>query len=914
MTRAHEARCRTLSRGSSAIAFAVAAVCSASAFAQGASNQAADPDAIAEVIVTGSRIRTAGFDAPTPTTVLGEAELQQAGRTDIAASLADMPQFRATQTATSTNTVTASGVTPADLRGLGSARTLVLINNRRYVSSFDLQTVPYSLVKRIDVVTGGASAAYGSGAVAGVVNILLDEEMQGVEVGVQSGTSSRTDAEKYLVEAAFGTKFLDDRGHFMIGADYLEDKGIIPAMERPLIGGAGFFPGADGRLYPTADLQDSDRSEGGLINTGVLAGQTFNPDGSLRPFQYGVRHPGAATTMVGGEGFNLDHRRSLSAPIERTNVFARASYEVSDSLRAWVEGAYNEVADKRVYFPDLVPRQVTLSRDNPFLNASARAALVAAGETTFRMGRVLSDVALVDFDYARETQQASIGLDGTFGESWRYDVYYSHGKQTQDQNLIDLTLRTPLNNALDAVVGPNGTPVCRVALTDPNTACRPLNLFGSGRADPAAVDYVTDDWRAFLTQWLDSAGASISGEPFQLWNQPVSVAAGVEYRKEAFSLSYDANSLAGNFNTINGANISKVDNNVKEAFAEVAIPLLADLPFVQKLNFNGAVRVSDYSTGDDPIWSWKLGGTWQIVDDLKLRATRSRDIRAAALTELFAARTTFFTNVLDVGQTPPITSQVILYTGGNPELEPEIADTLTVGAVLSPSFLPGFELSVDYYDIAIEDVISTLSAQQIVNSCYQQGNQDACAQIVRNPAGLISEINASLINIAEFNTKGFDVEASYRTGLDGIGMPGQLSVRALANYVDTLVSDNGIIAIDGAGFLGAQAPFLAPKWRGSLTFAYEGDWLGADIRTRYVDSGGFAPPQVLANIGNNHIASRTYVDLGLRAHIPIGEENRLTVYGSVQNVFDRDPALAAVSSPYLDLIGRYFTLGVRANF
>ncbi len=923
MTSPSQTRWCTLSRGGSALALGVALAFAAPAFAQTAPQEAQAEEGSSEIVITGSRISTAGFDAPTPTTVIGVTELQQAGRTDIGASLADLPQFRQTQSATSTNTVTSSGQTPADLRGLGAARTLVLINNRRYVSSNDLQTVPYSLIKQIDVVTGGASAAYGSGAVAGVVNLLLDDNKEGFELGAQTGISSRGDGQKYLFEGSAGFKFADGRGHFMIGGDYLKDKGIIPGNARPLIGSTALYPGADGKLYPTANIHEARRSEGGLIRTGVLAGQTFNPDGSLRPFQFGIIRNNSST-MIGGEGYNIDQYRSLAAPIERGNVFARASYDLTDTLKIWVEGGYNKVWNERVFFPDLGVTDIVFSTTNPYLTDAQRAAFAAKGETSFTMGRVLTDMSLARYRYDRETIQGAIGIDGSFGGGkWRYNAYFSHGERTEDQKLLGLTKKAEFARAINAVSS-GGQIVCAVnADADPSNndpACRPLNLFGSGRADPAAIAYSTGVWNAVTKTWLDSAGASISGEPFELWNLPVSFAIGGEYREESFQTLYDANSLLGNFNTINGVNILKTGNNVKEGFAEVAVPLLANLPLVDKLVLNAAARISDYSTGGS-IWSWKVGGVWDVTEGLKLRTTRSRDIRAANLTELFSQRSTLFTTVVDEGFVDPVeptkkpTVPVTLFTGGNPNLKPEIADTFTVGGVFSPTFLPGFDFSVDYYNIKIKDVITTLTAQQIVNGCYKQGNQGACAQIERDPATKFAKvINASYINVANFKNTGIDFEMSYRTRLDSIGLPGQLRIRALANYVDSLIVDNGVIKIDGAGYVGSQAVFLVPKWRGTLTANYESDRFGADIRARYIDSSGFAPAEVLAGADHNRISARTYVDLGARAYIPYGDGNRLTVYGSIQNLFDRKPPLAAVSSPYYDLIGRYFTFGVRANF
>jgi len=908
---APQAHLSTFSYRRSAIALGVAIACYGTAFAQTQSSEAAtDNQTLTEVVVTGSRISNPGFEAPTPLTVVGAAEMRQAGYTDISATLTDLPQFRGTYNANNTNSVTNSGQSPADLRGLGYTRTLMLVNGRRYISN-DLQTVPYSLVKRIDVVTGGASAAYGSDAVAGVVNIILDDEREGLEIGAQGGVSTHGDAGKQMFELSYGTH-VGERGHFLFGADYLKDEGVQPATRRPKVGGAGFFPGADGLLYPTANLKSNDHSIGGLILTGALAGQTFNPDGTLRPFQYGRLNAGSPRTMVGGDpdAYVGDQYRSVVAPIERTNVFARFSYDVTDSLKLWAEGTYNKVGNNRAFFSDLVFNAIPIemSADNPFLDPAVRAQLSGAGETSFQMGRALTDMSLNYYNFSREASQFTVGLDGQLaGGKYRYNAYYGHGKQEQNLRLTDITITQEFFNAIDAVTGPGGTPVCRVALTDPTTACRPLNLFGTGRADPAAVAYATGDWNLIETTWLDIAGASISGDLFDLWNEPVSFATGVEYRKEQLQDSYDPVSLANRFTLINGVNIPKTSINVKEAFLEVAAPLLVDVPFVKKLTFNGAARISDYSLSGS-IWSWKGGLTWDIVDSVKLRGTRSRDIRAPNLMESYATPGTLFTTVQDLGTAGEPIVNVVQRTGGNVNLSPEIADTTTVGVVLSPSFVPGLQLSVDYYDIKIEDVIIDPTAQEVVNACYQAGDQSKCDLIVRDSTGKITDIYGTLINLQEMSTKGVDVEASYRRSLEKL--PGQLSVRALATYVDTIKTGG----FEGAGYVGAQASFLVPKWRGQVTFTYESDRFGGDVRARYIDSAGFAPEDVFGGLGDNSVSSRTYFDLGLRTYIPMGDDGRLTFFGSVQNVFDTEQPLATVNTAYYDQIGRFFSLGVRASF
>lgn len=865
------------------------------------------------IVVTGSRIERAGFNAPTPTTVIGETELLQAGRNDIASVLIDLPVFRNTTSPTTTNTVISSGQASADLRGLGASRTLVLVNNRRLVNN-DLQSIPFSLIDRIDVVTGGASAAYGSDAVSGVVNIILDDNQKGLEVGTRVGISDRGDNASYLFKGSFGTDFAGDRGHFMIGADYLISEGIQPATKRK-IATSGFFPVAGSnplRQVPVTDLREALRSEGGLIRNGPLAGFTFDPDGSVRPFQFGIRDS-RSTNMIGGEGYNVNQVRSLSTPLDRVSVFARASFDVAPSLKIWVDGSYNTVSSNRVFFDDPSIQQLVFQKSNPFLSADVRARQGTQG--TFQIGRVPTDFALNRFISDRETFQVSVGFDGSFGNGkWRYDGYYSHGENASQLRITDLVLDEPFNNAIDAVANPaGGAPICRIALTNPTTPCRALNLFGSGRGDPAAIDYVTADWMSADKRTLDVAGVNFNGEPFTLWGKPVSFAAGAEYRKESYEADYDANALKNAFKLLNGIAIPGISIDVKEAFAEVAVPVLVGIPAFQELVFNGAVRVSDYSAAGS-ITSWKLGLTNQVFDGLTLRGTRSRDIRAGSLLELFGTRSTFSTTVVDrLPNTPLANPRITVFTGSNPNLQPEIADTLTVGAVVSPTFLPGFALSVDYYDIKIADAITSLNGQSIVNACYLSGNQPACAQIVRDSAGVISSIDASLINAALFKSNGVDIEATYYTRLSRLsaGLPGSIRLRALVNYVDKQTVDNGISVIEAAG-VNSNSGFSTPRWRGTATLSYNSSSVGVDLRARYIGAGRYVESDE-TSIANNRIPAYTYVDLTLRTHVRTPGGRRFTLYGSVSNLFDRDPPIGAGFSFYSP-IGRSLTIGADIKF
>lgn len=882
-------------------------VIAAPARAQSSGEADPQPEAAAAsddtIVVTGSRIDRAGFDAPTPTTVLSGDALLQGNRPSIAQVLNDLPQFRASTTPVTNFSGTASGSSPADLRGLGSTRTLTLLNGRRFTGSGDLNTVPQGLISRVEVVTGGASAAWGSGAVGGVVNILLDESLTGLTVGAQSGISSRADLFRYGVDATFGTRFADGAGHFMIGAQYFNDEGVLDRDSRPNLGSTTLYTNPTGSAHAfviARDVNYSNASIGGLITTGVLAGQTFERNGTLRPFVYGS--PRGSSVMVGGEGTSLRDETALSAPYERVNAYARASFELGDA-KLWVDGSYSRMWAEYPFYAESNRDNITVSRDNPYLPQAVRDRMIAAGQTSFRLGRVFEDYGYRTFSYVRETIDAAIGIDGAFGDGkWRYSAYYGHGQLSDDRGYLNQKVTTNFNRAIDVVAGPGGVPICRIALTDPTTACRPLNIFGEGNADPAAVAYAfSSAAHVRNTTKLDTAAVSLRGDPFSLWAGPVSIAVGAEARWESIGSSgLDPISAAQGFTTFNFSAING-GFNVKEGFAEVALPLL-DQDF-SKLEFSAAGRYSHYSnTGS--VNSWKLGLTNRIYDHLLLRVSRSRDIRSGSLSELFNTRSTTQSNIADpVTQT---TYQIVTYGGGNPNLDPEIGQTTTIGASWSPPFIPRFNLSIDYFDIRIKGAIATLSGQDIVTRCAN-GNTALCSQIVR-ANGVITTVFATFVNLAEYKTRGIDFEASYELPLSSVSasLPGSLKFRGLATYVDTLTTDDGISEIEYVGDVGEAVPFGTPRWRATASLTYQDRVMSANARLRYVGGGLW---NHLLDIENNAIPAHTYIDLGMRARI----EN-LTLSLDVNNVFDIDPPLTTTGQIHYDQIGRYFSASARIKF
>ena len=851
------------------------------------------------IVVTGSRIDRKGFEAPTPTTIIGDTELRQGARPSIAQVLNDLPQFRATQSPASTVANTNSSSSAMDLRGLGVTRTLTLLNNRRFTGAVDLNTVPQGLVKRVEVVTGGASAAWGSGAIGGVVNIILDDELEGLTIGAQNGISSRGDGYRYSFDGTFGTKFADGRGHFMIGGEYQQDKGILDRNSRKNVGSSNLFtPAGSSQLILVRDVNAANTSLGGLINAGALKGQTFNTDGTLRPFQYGSMVNGA--TMVGGEGVATNDEYSLTNPYQRVNGYARASFEVGDAT-FWADGSYSRIWAKYPFYAE--SGTYTLSATNPYLSQDIQSQLAAAGETSVKIGRVFEDYGYRTFDYYRQNVEGAVGVDGSFADGkWRYSAYYSHGEMRNMQSYHNQITGTNLTNALDAVRDSSGNIVCRAALTDANTACRPLNILGTGTADQAAIDYVFGNTaRVVYTTKLDSAGASLRGDLFETWAGPVSVAFGAEARwEEQVTNSLDATSAAKGFSRFN---FSPLDGgfNVQEGFGEVAIPLL-DQPF-SKIDVNGAARYSRYSTSGG-IWSWKLGLTDRIFDNLLIRVSRSRDIRSGSLAELFTTSTTSFTTVVEDGQTYSITR----FGGGNANLKPEIGSTLTLGAVFTPTFLPGFNLSVDYYNIKLKDAITSLGAQDVITNCAN-GNTLLCSQIVRDASGAPTTLYTTYINLAEYKTKGVDIEATYTLPLNKVSdsLGGTMRFRGLATYVPKVIINDGTSTVDRAGDVGDNVNFGTPHCRATGSINYSSQDVSVDARVRYVGGGKF---NHLLNIANNDIAARVYVDVGAQATIA----DRFTLFANVNNLFDRDPPLTTYGSIHYDSIGRYMTMGAKVRF
>lgn len=885
-----------------------------------------------DVVVTGSRITANGFQQPTPVTVVGEAEIARQAPTTIASYLNQLPSFgNATSAKNPAINVAGGGAEFVNLRNLGATRTLVLLDNRRVVESttaggVDTVTMPFGLIKRVEVVTGGASAAWGSDAVAGVVNFLLNRDYQGLGANVESGVSSRGDAGYVKANLTAGHSFAAGKGHIVAEFDYFNQTRGVDLIDRDffksraVVNNPAYVAGnGQPRQITVSNVGTSNVSPGGVITSGPLKGiQFLGASGTPAPYNFGNQ---SGLVQYGGDFDNtVGLARSISTPLNYANFFAHLDYEVTPGITAYVEGFYGKTNyNENGYLYYLRQGNITINVDNAYLNPGLRTQLINAGQTSFSLGKDTVDFGPPTSHNSRDVWRAVAGLDGQIGASWKWHAYYTHGELTTNLYAYNDTIIANFNNAVDAVRDPaSGNIVCRSTLTNPTNGCVPLNLFGVGVASPAAIAYThgTAFQRAIVK--LDVVSADASGTLFSLPAGDVSVAFGGDYIRNEASATQDALALARayavqNFQPFYGK------RNVKEGFVETVIPILKDAPLAERLELNAAARITDYSTSGS-VKTWKVGISDQIFHDLRVRATLSRDIRAPTLTELFSGGTLTQQPVFDslTNKTYP------QYTNatGNPALRPELGDTTTIGFIYSPSFIPGLQFSVDYYRINLKGAISSISAAQELAFC-NGGQTQYCQYVHRDASQAILSIDTVPVNVANLKTIGWDFEVDYRHRVG----PGTVTFRGLGSYVPVFRQVDALGNVtDFAGQVADLNPG-EPKFKANAYLTYEQDLFSLTLNARYVGPAKLQNNWVSGvDVDNNHVDS--FLTFGLTGVVKVGGRGKYTLTFGVDNLFDRKPidlpvvpATVQYSAPGLggrfdlyDPMGRSFRVGVRTKF
>lgn len=953
------------------------------------------PDAAAtdwqlkEITVTGSRVILNGNDAPTALTVLTEDAMNAITPSNLFNQLSLVPGFVPTfgaQTPSGLSTINNTGVSALNLRGLGVQRALILFDGHRVPPStpdgfVNVNLMPQMLLKRVDVVTGGASAVYGSDAVSGVVNFILDRKFTGLKVDLQQGTSSRNDNKTYQLGIAGGMDLFDGRGHIEGSWQKSNDDGLTytdqsrPGIYNWTVQGSG--TSAD-PLHLVQGVTAPRFSDGGVIRNGPLKNYNFASNGVLTPFDPSV------------DGWQ-NKSVSLLAASAIDQGFASLDFKFNDKLHGFVNGSVARDFESGAFAPG-VDAKVIFGACNAFLQTAYQVQAGCAdaatqqsdpNQSTFKLNKVPNPAinllkTTLGFSTMRNINVLA-GLAGEFGQGYFWDSVLSFGETSQK------VIQTGTDNdpnwyaALDAVVNPaNGQVVCNVTLTNPGLypGCVPINMFGPNSESKAALNY------SFGTVSRESINRTVGweglirGEPFHLWAGPVGMALSADVRRQSLSVTSDSlpdnptmGCLGLRFGNCDPASpqdthtwgnfvipLPAVHQYVYETALEVDVPLLTDLPFVKSLRTNDAYRYARYDNSGgsvdlsgNPIdvntkftaSNWKFGLLWSVNDQWTVRASRSRDIRAPNLNDLFAPHRYNRNSIgatdflcppgLSPGQ-PGCPVDVAggsggpSISGGNPDLKPEIGNTFSTGVVYRP--LRDLSMSVDYYVIKVTDAITVLSGQDptIQQACYASGGASPLCSLQLRTTGNFqySPNNPVLlwysrgVNLGELSTRGFDMELGYNTRIASHAF----SVRALATYMEhRTISESGTV-IEYAGTNGDLVIGQSPKWRTNLQGNYE-VFQGFTVSAleRWRSAMRFQTNSSLVESG--HVSAVAYTDLNLSYSLP--NWSGLDIFLNVRNAFDKSPPRAG---GYLsdkpggsgdgysigdDVIGRYFTFGIRAR-
>lgn len=925
----------------------------APAFAQ---TEPADPaEEPQDIVITGSLVERSGFDTPTPVTVIGMDAIERVAAPTIADVINQMPAVRPSLTPTSA--VNAGGNTQTggnflDLRGLGYARTMVLLDGRRYVptnptGAVSINNIPQSLIDRVDIVTGGASAAYGADAVAGVVNLRINSRLQGVRATLQGGAAEEGDYRQILASVAAGTK-VTERLHLVVGGEFSDNNGIGRLFDRdwsacgpglltnPNAGNGGLGTPEQPRFFVTeCGVRSSN-----ITYAGVISGATFTPgngaaitnivnlpaylkgiqfsnSGQAIPYNFGTQV--SSGSMLGGDGLNGVGEQVGATPITRYSGFGRLTWDVGTNFELFAEVSYHKFNSEQDNIPSSF--QYSLRSDYVFLPAALRQTMVANNVATITVGKNNLDHSRIRTKFDTDTFQTAVGLSGEFAPGWKVDAYYGYGRNYTENFGRNVRVTGNYTLALDAIDDPRTPgvvdPICRSTIANPGNGCVPLNILGIVDPNDPALLYVNGVQRFTSDIRQNTIAATVRGKPFSTWAGPAAFAIGAEYRDQDLAVDYDVRSQAGAFGAPSLPYSGQV--HVKELFGELMVPLLKDSPIGKRMSLDLAGRVTDYSTSGT-VETWKAGLDYALSDSIRFRATRSRDIRAPSLAELFQRSGSSNLNVTDfdprfLGQSYLVTA----LTAGNPNLKPEIADTLTGGVVFTPTVVPGLRVSVDYYDIQIKDAIIQITPAATVQQCFTV-NPAACAFITRGTDGRITSVFSGPVNLASAMTRGIDFELQYSlpVGID------KITIQTLVNYLIKTELDDGIAAVRLDNSM-AQSTVAAlggnPRWKANFNASYVAEDFRFSGTARYVGGGYIDRTMTAKDLDQLTVKGRVYFDVSGEVTLfkPKGEGSKVALFAAVQNLLDTDPPITGAGGygttrGLFDTIGRQFIGGARLSF
>ena len=955
----------------------------------------AQDDEIEQVIVTGSRIPQPNIEGTSPVTMVGAQDIAIQGAQQVTDFTNKLPQVFAQQGSNVSNG--ASGTSTIDLRGLGSNRTLVLVNGRRLPAGTptgpvapDVNQIPPSLIKRVEVLTGGASAIYGSDAVAGVVNFIMEDSFEGVQIdgtygayyhqnhdnymqrivnnaGYAKAPGSVWDGAQYSLGITLGSNFADGKGNATLYLGYMSADPILQS-ERDYSActlGAGGACSGSSTSYP------------GRFRRVDIGGQ---PSNTMDPVTGLVRPYVGAT-----DSYNFGPLNYYQRPSERWLADAFLHYDLNDSAQVYAEFMFMDNSSVSQIAPSgaFYGTTFTTSCANPLLQQNGAqwyntlgCASDPLGTRDMYIGRRNVEGGGRQSNIGLTSYRGVVGVRGEVLENWNYDVSAQYGEVQLSQWYGRDFSTTRLRRSLNVVDDGAGNAVCASVVdgTDPN--CVPWNIWTLGGVTQEAIDYLQIPLfsNGDTTQTVVSASVSSDlgayGLTIPTAKNGVSVAFGAEYRQEGLDYNVDANYESGDGAGQGGPTLPVEGSyNTTDVFAELRVPLVQDVAFAKDLTFNGSYRYSSYSTDVDTN-TYGLGLDWQIIDDVKLRGSFQHAVRAPNIIELYSAAGEGLFNwdqdpcgSTDTGGLPTATLAECLntglaaglygspdlfnsagqyngYFGGNPDLDPEKADTWTAGIVFTPTFLEGFSLTVDYWSIKVDDAIASIPPDVSVDQCLA-GSSAACANVQRDPtSGSLwtgsGRVIATNVNIGTLETTGWDVNALYALGM---GDWGALNFSLVGTYLDSYKIEPVPpgVSYECGGFYGNTCGIPAPDWRSTFRTTWSTPWsvdlaltwryfgsVDVDLSSNDSDLCPTLPDGTCNPAGYNPkyrtLSAMNYIDLA--AIYTFAEKYTMNV--GINNLFDEDPPLTPYQgAPYgngntypqvYDAMGRYVFMGLSIKF
>jgi len=953
---------------------AVSALSTPAVFAADEEDEVSDEQ---EIVVTGSRIKKKELSNPAPVVVIGREEIKRFGTSDLGTILGEFSSITASDTLQgNAQNNQQAGVSSANLRSLGANRTLVLVDGKRHVAStqgtaqVDLTTIPTNLIERVEIITGGASAIYGSDAVTGVVNVILRKDYEGFELNLLGSDSTESVGNSNSdINFLAGTNFSEGKGNitFFAGRDYtsevlsadIQQLNNFGTVENPL--DTGENDGIPDRLTVPFVGSEFISSTGVLNPFGGGTRYTFLNDGTpviqqdrvlSNSFAFG-NFPNGCDTC-----FFTERTENFLPQAEKFNFGGTLNYEVSDNVTLYSDFKYIRSDIEQQFQPGFNFGGITINVvDNPYLDAGLRQTLLDAGQTSVTMAKFFDEIGNRSADNRRETARFVAGAKGTFdlGETpLDFDLSYVNGRTSNQRGTLNSTIPNNLTAALDAVIDPlTGEAACRsqvpsaqgTGYEDPadlrGDTCAPYNPFGFGAASQEAIDFVSADVlrQDEITQEIISGSLAFdSADWFELPGGPMGVALGFETREETSETVTDSLTRSGilaNAATPNESGGYDVD----EGFIELSLPLLADMSFAKELTMDLAYRSADYSHAGSAE-AYKVGLVYAPVDDIRLRATYGESVRAPDISEAFSPQSPGFGRVSDpcdadnLGNDPDRAANcaalgipagfeandnvsINVISGGNPNLTPEESESTTIGIVWTPSFIEDFSLTLDSYSIDIADAILFVPTQAIADNCVDSSSgldANFCGAVDRDPVTHdITLVRSGFINGSALEVAGLEMDIRYATDLSFIDFPGELSMHLAAtrlSKLDRFEFQNIPEDVDrDDGEIGD------PTLQGRFVMNYSLDDLNINWTSRFVERSarfnltGGDDTSIAEDINPAYHGSVTTHDLSASYQIT----QDISVFGGVRNLSNKLPDGYTRNEIY-DPYGRRVFAGASFNF